>query len=86
MRMPQAAFEVERVAAGWSAAGQACTIEQIDWDLADLRTAMANLYFAGAEDPLILLIDLEMSASEETLDRNALSQALLASSPTAPMQ
>jgi hypothetical protein len=47
---------------------------------------MANLYFAGAEDPLTLLIDLEMSASEETLDRNALSQALLASSPTAPMQ
>jgi hypothetical protein len=33
--MPQAAFEVERVAAERRAAGQACTIEQVDWDLAD---------------------------------------------------
>ena len=86
MRMPQAVFEVERVAAGLSAAGQACTIEQIDWVLADSRTAVAHLYFAGAEEPLTLLLDLEMSASEETFDRDALTRALLTSSSAASLQ
>lgn len=42
---------------------------------------MVHLYFFGDGEPLTLLVDLKTPTTEATFDREALSLALLTSSP-----
>ena len=81
MRLVEARFEVERMVQARGLHGCSIEVEAVGCELADASTVVAYIYFMGDEEPLTLVIDLEAPVTEETLDRDALSQALLSSSP-----
>jgi hypothetical protein len=81
MKLAEAVCMVERACSERAQDGRNTEIQQIDCEFADACTAMAYVYFLGDDEPAVLLVDLEMSVTEETFDRAALKQALLISTP-----